>query len=336
MIAGHHYYGIYITSDNNEVVGNYIGTDYTGTVGLGSTLNGIDINGGANNTIGGTTAAARNVIADSGGDGIAIEGATATGNTVAGNYIGTDASGLLALGNAADGVLVENGAANNLIGGSTQAARNVISGNSGEGVVIFGAESFNTVQGNYIGTNATGTLALGNSGSGVQIVGADSNTVRDNLISGNMADGIHLTTDSANFNANGQFAELNVLQGNFIGVNAAGTEAISNAGDGVKLANGSHSNTIGGTAASERNVISGNLVAGIALEGGQTVDNIILGNYIGVDATGAHPLGNAGDGVSLANAAANIPGTANNIIGGRRGGSGECHQRKRRLRCSSS
>jgi hypothetical protein len=97
-----------------------------------------------NNTIGGTTAAARNVISGNGAWGIRISDAESTGNKVQGNYIGTDVTGTVTdpdgtpnngdeLGNGLNGVLIQTGAANNTIGGTTAAARNIISGNGNSG-----------------------------------------------------------------------------------------------------------------------------------------------------------------------------------------------------------
>ena len=79
-----------------------------------------------------------------------------------GNFIGTDATGTHALGNGADGVLLDT-AASNLIGGTTPASRNILSGNSVAGVEIRGGGSIpNLVEGNYIGTDTTGEASLAN------------------------------------------------------------------------------------------------------------------------------------------------------------------------------
>ena len=124
--------------------------------------------------------------------GIWIFGALSTGNLVQGNFIGTDLTGTANLGNSDDGVLIQQGPVGNTIGGTTTAARNVISGNGGFGVSI-GLATSNVVQGNFIGTDVTGAKALGNSRGGVIIQDAASNTIGGatasarNIISGNSA-----------------------------------------------------------------------------------------------------------------------------------------------------
>ena len=120
--------------------GNLIGTDISGTTALGNAGNGIDVlNNVSGITIGGTTAAARNVIAANSGSGINIANA-ATGVVVVGNSIGTDATGSVALGNALDGVRIDGGAANstsdNTIGGTSAGAGNIIANNGAAGVVV--------------------------------------------------------------------------------------------------------------------------------------------------------------------------------------------------------
>ena len=198
-------------SDNNVIVGNYVGRlTPTGTDSGAGTQNdgsGIFVQG-ANNIIGGTTAADRNVI--SGNDyGVEINGAAATGNIVSGNYVGTDATGTVDIGNAYAGVGIGD-AANNTVGGTDPTARNLISGNNEAGVELWGATSTgNKVIGNWIGLNATGAAALGNSWSGVWLnTGATGNVIggtaagSGNIITGALAgDGIELRNDAGSNNA---------------------------------------------------------------------------------------------------------------------------------------
>ena len=141
--------GISITSNLNTVKGLQI-LNFPGA--------GVAISGGAkDNTIGGDTPEERNVISGNGSDGVSIKGSGTDGNTVVGNYIGTDASGTAALGNFF-GVWILDSAKNNTIKG------NVISGNQHHGVAIYGWPNVgtdnNAVIGNYIGTAANGTAAL--------------------------------------------------------------------------------------------------------------------------------------------------------------------------------
>src|SRR4029077_9387037 len=167
---------------------------------------------------------------------------TGTGNTVQGNFIGTDISGTLALGNTDRGVFV-NGS-NDLIGGTTVAARNIISANN-RGVDLFGGSN-DTVQGNFIGTDVTGTVALSNPNAGVNINGTSNNliggltatpgTPPGNLISGNAGNsGVILGAGSSG----------NLIQGNIIGADITGTQPLANSPGGI-IING-HDNTVGGT-----------------------------------------------------------------------------------------
>lgn len=151
--------GFWQDADNNIVQGNYIGVGADGRTAM-SNLNGIIFkNTSHNNLIGGTTAGAGNVISANSLDGLRIDG-TAWGTIILGNFIGTDATGTVAIGNGDDGISVMAGAYNNIIGGSTAAARNIISGNGATGLYIEGSGTI--VQGNYIGTDVTGTLDFGN------------------------------------------------------------------------------------------------------------------------------------------------------------------------------
>jgi CSLREA domain-containing protein len=163
------------TAGGNVIEGNFIGTDTGGTADLGNSAMGVHINKAPSNTIGGTTAGARNVI--SGNDhGIKIFSSESSGNQVLGNYIGSDAAGVANLGNTSFGVYIVQ-APSNTVGGMTAAERNVISANH-TGVRVYGDQSTgNTVQGNYVGTDATGAVDLGNVANGVHIVEAPSNTV---------------------------------------------------------------------------------------------------------------------------------------------------------------
>jgi parallel beta-helix repeat protein len=154
---------------------------------------GVLIENGVGNIIGGSTAGEGNVISGNNGTGVFIKGGA--GNVVKGNYIGTNADGTAAKPNSGGVVIIGGG--QNIIGGSTAGDRNVISGNSVEGVVITGANG-NTVEGNYIGTNADGTAAIPNY-SGVEIHGDAQNNIigataagEGNLIAFNDGDGVRV------------------------------------------------------------------------------------------------------------------------------------------------
>ena len=237
--------GIEIQSGANIITGNFIGTDAAGSAAVPNNSNGISINGGAANQIGGTTPATRNVVSGNLGRGIVVNGfGGARASEIRGNFVGTNAAGTAALGNASDGIDVAQ-SSNNLIGGAGAlgigcAPGNLISGNGEDGVNIFGTNaSGNIVQNNLIGTNAAGTAAIGNAAQGVystasntQIGGITAQT--RNIISGNGGGGVNIGGGSNN-----------VVQGNYIGTNLAGTAALRNP-DGVRIDNNAFGNTVGG------------------------------------------------------------------------------------------
>jgi hypothetical protein len=279
------------TNGGNTISGNYIGTDATGAI-ASANASGVQVQS-ANNVIGGTTAAARNVISGNSSSGIVIAGAGVTGNLVEGNFIGTNAAGTAALGNGGAGVNISN-AANNTIGGTTAGARNVISGNGDTGIVIGGPTASGTlVQGNYIGTDATGMSALSNVG-GLFITGPN------NVIGGTAA-GARNVISGNNLNVgvtlSGSTATGNQIQGNYIGVRADGSGALGNH-LGVSLDSSASNNSIGGTAANAGNIIANNIGAGVSLFGSAGSGNAILGNSIH-DNTFTGNLGEVGLGIDL-------------------------------------
>jgi len=316
--------GIYLPASGCKIQGNYIGTNSSGTQALGNGFRSTDqfvydaiwIDDSANNEIGGTDPATRNVLSANAEAGVYVGGSNATGNKIQGNYIGLDAAGTQDFGNGFSGVILDAGAANNFVGGNTGGAGNVISGNDLCGVEITRNGGANTIQGNYIGTDAAGTQGLGNTQAGICIINGSDNLIggtesgTGNLISGNGAVGIALVDGG----------RQNTIQGNFLGTDFTGTQAIGN-GDAGVLIRDSRRNLIGGTVAGARNVISGNLSLGIGIEGTRTLvadGNTVQGNYIGLDVTGTHALGNGANGVGTFSSSFNrVGGTkpgAGNVI----------------------
>jgi len=231
---------------------------------------------------------------------------TGSGNRIENCYIGTNAAGTEAIANAFAGVEIQAGATGNHIGGTTVAARNVISGNGAQGIFMRGAGTTgNFVEGNYLGTNAAGTGAIPNAFAGVEIFEADGNTIRGNVSSGNTFQGVLVNQ-----------ADGNTIAGNFIGTNAAGTNALPNGSSGVALFNGAQGNLIGGTTIAARNILSGNMQLGVAISGAGTSGNVVAGNYAGLNAAGASAIGNGFGGVQVFN------GATNNTIGGTASGAG--------------
>jgi len=291
------------------VEGNYIGTDASGATTtasngqfLGNEGDGVQCAAGFS-TIGGTTPAARNIISGNFGNGVTLE--TLAGDTVVeGNYIGTDASGATTtdsngnfLGNFGDGVRCAAGFST--IGGTTSAARNIISGNSGNGVTLGTQAGETVVEGNYIGTDVNGETSLFNEGDGVQCaaisatIGGTTPAAR-NIISGNAGDGVTLEIGAGE----------TVVEGNIIGLDVNGEKRLFNAGDGVRCAAGAA--TIGGTTPGARNIISGNFGNGIEINGLAARDDVVQGDFIGLDITGTHALANSGDGVAVVGLGASI------------------------------
>ena len=236
-----------VPADNNLVVGNYIGTNENGREALPNSGQGVEINDGANNTIGGTTVEASNLISGNAQDGIFI-GDTVSPNTpdsnlIAGNLIGTDVTGANLLPNVLAGIEI-NSSAGNTIGGAAQGAGNLISGNDFAGVYIHEPTAAgNLLAGNFIGTDITGTTPVGNKGGGVEIDNAPGTTVGGltagarNIISANQQFGVAL------FNS-GTTASL--IVGNYFGSDLTGTQVLVNFGVGV-FVDEAPGNTIGGT-----------------------------------------------------------------------------------------
>lgn len=312
LVSGNTLTGIQIQSGGtgNTVQGNFVGTNAAGTAAVPNGTEGVAVFT-AGNTIGGTSAAARNVVSGNGSHGIRIETPSATGNVVAGNYVGTDAAGTGDLGNVEDGVLVEtNGAASATIGGTTAGAGNVIAGNGEWGVEVAVGTSDVTIAGNRIGTNAAGTAAIANAFDGVSLLGS-SNTVggltagAGNVISGNGVpggSGVYV----------GPTGSGNSIFGNLIGTNASGTAAIANTFNGVQVRG--TGNFVGNGTDAGRNVISGNTTTGVFLTGNAS-GNYVYGNYVGVAADGTSALGNGRDGVTFGSVSTG-PASNNNLGSG--------------------
>lgn len=236
------------SASHNQVRGNYLGTDATGSLALGNGADGVQLQSPGNLVEG-------NLISGNGrlGAGCYFAG----GNVVRDNLIGTDASGTLRLGNAADGIF--------LISPGNHVENNLISANGGGGVWMSTAPS-NTLAGNRIGTDVTGTLALGNHSSGIYFL-PGHNRIRDNLISANGGAGIFMS-----------FSSSNAVTGNKIGTDISGRLALGNQGDaGVLIEDGSGGNLIGGLAQGDGNTIAFN-PAGVVVV--RSSGNTLLGNSI--------------------------------------------------------
>lgn len=259
---------------NNTVEGCYLGLNRAGLTDQGNTRNGIYLTNAANNTIGGLAVSNRNYISGNNQSGIHIGGAAATNNLVLGNVIGLNLN-QAAIANSVDGIRLN--APLNRIGGSASGARNLISGNTGQGIEITPQGLGAVIQGNYLGTDATGALDRGNtldgilvSAGGVVIGGAGAG--EGNLISGNNGDGIEL---------NGASATNAVVLGNTIGASEDGATGLLNNGHGVLITGGSRGNLIGGVLPGQGNRIAFNGADGISVAAAvANTNNTFRGNAI--------------------------------------------------------
>ncbi len=167
---------------NMTISNNYIGIELDGTTAAGNLGNGIETVGSSNNTI------ESNIISGNSDNGISIVGGST--NVIEMNSIGTDVTGLIDVGNGENGIMLSGGTTSNLIGGEETGGNdptnnvfvrppegNLISGNDGDGVLITGQATENQLSGNFIGTDASGNVALGNTLDGVAIVSANNNSL---------------------------------------------------------------------------------------------------------------------------------------------------------------
>jgi parallel beta-helix repeat protein len=264
--------GIFLNSSSSNVIaGNFIGYDEAGRP-QGNAAHGVRIFApvfarAGGNLIGGTTPGARNVIS-SNLNGIFLFPGTVGSNFIQGNFIGTDASGREARPNST-AILVQ-GSTNNLIGGVVPGARNLISGNR-RGLEVL-AGSGNRIQGNYVGTDVSGSLPLGNFFWGIKLQGSDNTLVGGdndgarNVVSGNSQVGLFLLggTDIT-------------VHGNSFGRGADGLSPLGNGDEGIHLQGASRC-FIGGLGLYEPNSISHNGAAGVRISSGDR--NAVRNNYI--------------------------------------------------------
>ncbi|HEY0427171.1 MAG TPA: FG-GAP-like repeat-containing protein [Pyrinomonadaceae bacterium] len=259
---------IFLNANNNVVIGNYFGTDRTGSVAI-SNGTGVNISSGNNNQIGGTTEGSRNVISGNVNSGVFVAGGQ--GHVVQGNYIGINASGTGALGNST-GVTVWGGS-NTLVGGSAPGAKNVISGNI-NAVKIWGPETGNKLQGNYIGTDYLGLNPIPNTGDAITltnptdiIIGGEA-AGEGNLVSGNGGRCVWVWSGSSTSPYQAK------IQGNFFGVKSDGIGPLGNG-----TANGADCIMFSNLA--QNALISGNIIAnnggkGVYLNGSDEIKQVTM------------------------------------------------------------
>ena len=256
-----------IGGGNNSVTSSYVGVGLDGATASGNG-NGI-VSSSETNTIGGTAASLRNVISGNTQSGVELSGGGA--DTVKGNFVGTDASGNIAVPNFR-GIAV--GSSGNTIGDAS-GGRNVVSGNTDAGLIVTAGD--NAITGNYVGTDADATVAVPNGFGGVYILGgeisASANTLTANVISGNKSFGVLIQSTIASSAGN------NIFERNLIGTDASGQKALGNTGPGIAIGAGSGlGNNVIGDSRSSSNTIAYNQ-KGISL-GPDTARNRFSANSI--------------------------------------------------------
>ena len=283
VVSGNTRYGIDVRNDQNTIRDNKIGTNTSGTAALANGEGGIFVVGSTNtissNVISGNTGAGISVVRDS-----TVSPTPPASNVIQNNFIGTNAHGSAALPNSITGIVLADGANNNLIGGTVANTRNVISGNGAVGILIqigvaAGAVApyQNKIQGNYIGTNTAGTAGIPNVYEGIFIDGALSTLIGGfgadipgarNIISGNGRDGIRVrATDTR-------------ISGNYIGAGVDGLTPLGNTAQGIHLSTRTGNTVIGGQESGAGNTIAYNGSNGILLDADAGNNNIIDPNRI--------------------------------------------------------
>ncbi len=230
-------------------------------------------------TIGGQIGiAGENIISGNGMGGVLVAGTSANFHaTIVGNVIGL-VPGNLSLGNGGPGIELTGTAQSVRIGGGPT-RRNVISANSGDGILIHNGASDNFIQGNYIGTNVPGTKPRPNGNDGIEIASGNGATTagnviggtasgRGNVISGNGAQGIEISGDGTQ----PAFSTDTLIEGNNIGIGSTTGSArgvpIANGDNGVYVHDGPQGDVIGTTSPRAGNIIANNGGAGVLVGSG--------------------------------------------------------------------
>ena len=305
FISGNTNNGVVIlNSSGNFIQNNYIGLarqNKTTTIvprpnvqyGIQVTTSGNGVS--ANNVIGGTDSGLANVIGSNGQAGILLSSLGTTGTLVQANYIGIDKLTNTNFANTGAGVLIENGANGNILGGTTTAPL-VISGNTGYGVQVRTngpVTSNNAVNATtFIGTGIGGTTAMPNALGGIlvddNITGTRiAGTGSDLRIAGNSGPGI-LVRGSANTSTSIATALVGVVP--VVGTGTNPSSSLPNTGGGILIEDA--------TAASvQSSTISGNSLFGLRLS--RVFTSTVSGNFVGADLARTGSLPNAGSGIEL-------------------------------------
>jgi titin len=304
-------HGILINSGSGTTVTQcYLGTDASGVNAFGNGHTGVYMANTGGHVIG-----PGNVISGNAVDGVRLDAAGATGTVVKGNKIGTNAAGNSALANGFNGVVLTNGAHDNVIGGTTSAELNVISGNTKDGIGIGSGATGNIVEHNFIGLDSAGNAAIPNKLDGVLLTHAPNNKIGGdapgtfNIIGSNGNDGIEVT---------GADAGGNLLQRNVIGSDLFGNLDRRNNSYGIQITDAPNTVIGSGAWGSGGNLISCN-GEGLYVSGASASGTLIQGNRFGLNAAGTALLQNERFDIELygdgGNATIGVPGAGNVIAG---------------------
>jgi parallel beta-helix repeat protein len=289
----------------NLVVGNSVGTSADGSFAVGNVGAGIHVIGVPGITIGGTTAAERNVVSGNKSHGILVQStadSAASEVVIVGNYVGLDIGGTARIDNSVDGIRIEGAGSNAAV-----ITSNVVSGNGGSGIVVTGGARDATITSNIVGVDAVQLVAVGNIGNGIVIDGGSGHVVggsagNANVVGGNDESGIVVSGDAAGVR----------VEGNLVGT----TAGLGNGADGIAIIGGSD-------AVVQANVASANNGAGISVQGPTTSNTLVVGNRVGTTSTGLVAQGNAQGGIVVFEASGTLiggtAGVAGNLVSGNLG-----------------
>jgi hypothetical protein len=302
VVSGNGQNGLVVDNSNATTIqANFFGMGANNNTPLGNALNGVLVEGTSTQTIMGGPIPLGNVDAANGQNGIVVQD-RASGFTSYNTFCGLAAfSDDTSFGNGGDGMLLTS------TGGNILIRTNVITENGHDGIEIGGAAQGISLSGNIIGLNTQGLIAMGNVDNGVEVDGTAHNDIiggpqftfniiPQNTISSNGGNGVAIDGHAHSIRVNNSF----------IGTDVFGRDALGNGGDGVYLGAGTSGTTIGSPSASLLTVISANQGNGVEMQG--TTGNTVVGSLIGTNFNGTLPLGNAGDGILVANSSRNTIG----------------------------
>jgi hypothetical protein len=305
IVSGHGAHGILaINSTNLTVIGSHIGLNKAGTAAIGNGAFGILLLDASNNVkIGGLAGGATdsmNVISGNGQVAIGLQGTAKSNIRVVRNYIGVNKAGTAAMGNQF-GINDAGTTTTFLVRG------NVVSASSGQGMFFSGTVGL-VIKGNMVGTDATGTTSIPNGSNSIDVNGSNGVIVGGTTAGdGNTSSGT--VGPSGNHGLLLESCNNCVVKGNNFGTNASGLAITGGGNHGYGIVIKGSNNIVGGTAAGEANIISGNQGWGVLLTNGD--GNQVIGNKIGIASNGT-ALGNGYGGVVVRRE--NPPTAINNII----------------------